>query len=796
MNIFAKILATTLPFVFCFLLAAVGTTYYFSRAAITTLAESWLATHLVEAVKVAAGQDEMLRRYGLENVPASVFKAKLDADRIMSGIRIGESGMILGVDASGIVTVHPDSAMIGRDVSAEAWFKTLRPGRQHLLYRTAQGRQLAVSDYFEPWRWYILAIDPEQEVFSGVNRMRPYLFGIAVAGFIVLAVVLMLLTRRWTEPLRQLTHGAERIGRGDLDMRITVRSRDEFGRLSRVFNQMARQLRKSLTALKHREAHFRSLIENAADMIVILDAEGGVQYASPSTERLLGYPPDALAGRRAFDLVHPDDLALASERFDHRRETVRPTAPMECRLRHVNGSWVTFEATGNNLLEDPAVRGIVVNARDITARKAAETALQRAYQELETRVADRTAELFRTNAQLRQEINEREQMGEEKERLQGQLLQAQKMEAIGTLAGGIAHDFNNLLMGIQGNVDVMAMDLGAEHRHGPRLDTIRDCVSSGTRLTQQLLGFARLGKYEVKATDPNALVAKSADMFGRTRQELRVVATYQPDVWTISVDRGQLEQVLLNLLINAWQAMPKGGTIFLETANAALTNDQVRVHQAVPGNFVRISVADTGIGMDKTTMERIFDPFFTTKTMTRGTGLGLASAYGIVRNHGGFIEVTSEIGRGSVFSVYLKAVEAPRVEPAVDAARPHQGSETILVVDDDGLIVDVGQAMLQTLGYEVLTAGSGREAVSIYREQRNRIDLVILDMVMPDMGGGQTFDQLKAIDADIKVLLASGYSINGQASEILARGCRGFIQKPFDLQALSEKVRSVLDRGA
>ena len=794
MNTFSKILITTLPLVFGLLLATVGTTYHFSRTAITELAETYLDTRLAEAMKVVAHQDTMLRQYGLETIPASVAKAKLDAGQIIATSGVGKKGTIFAVDADGTIAMHPDGQMVGRDISKEPWFRNRPPERGRLIHQTPQGRHLAMMDYFAPWQWYLVASAPQREVYGAADRMKPYLLGFGVVGFAVIAMALMLLTRRLMQPLRMLTDGAEQIGNGVLDTRIVIQSRDEFGRLASVFNQMAHQLQETLTALQHREAHFRALIENSSDLIAIVDANGSIRYLSPSIDRLLGYSEDALNGRRVFDFVHPDDLDAAQGVF--RRRAVDDDAAASVvvlRFRHQDGSWRAIEATGNNLLDHPAVGGIVVNARDITKRTAAEAALQQAYSQLEDRVAERTVELFKANARLRLEIEERKQTMREKEELRDQLLHAQKMEAIGTLAGGIAHDFNNLLMGIQGNVDLLALEPDLVD-HSERLDTIRGCVLSGTGLTKQLLGFARLGKYEAKATNPNELVEKSADMFLRTRQEIRVVSNLEQAVWRVNVDRAQIEQVLLNLFINAWQAMPEGGTLSLETANVSLDGRQASRHQVSPGKYVRIAVSDTGIGMDDATMKRIFDPFFTTKVMQRGTGLGLASAYGIIRNHGGDITVRSAKDNGSTFHIFLKAFDGESVSACpTGSEKPRTGNETLLLVDDDALIVDVGQAMLSALGYAVIAAHSGEQAVAIYRERGDTIALVILDMIMPDMSGGRTFDALKAIDPDVKVLLASGYSINGQATEILARGCSGFIQKPFDLQRLSKKVREIID---
>ena len=793
MNTYSKVLITTLPLVFLLLLSTVGIAYHFSRTALTELAETWLDTRLSEAMQIAAGNDDMLHRYGLEDIPASVAKAKMDTGAAMSAIEVGEQGFIFAIDRRGILVMHPDPAMIGRDVSQNTWFKALKAGRSRLTHLTPAGRNLAMVDYFEPWEWYILASDPEREVYGVANRMKPYLLYLGLIGFSAMTVALMLLTRRLTKPLRLLTVGAQKIGEGDLDTRIAIRSGDEFGRLAQVFNQMAGQLQETLTQLQHREAHFRSLIEHTNDLIVIVDAKGCISYLSPSIERILGYPRNSVMGRRAFDFIHPDDLAYARTLFTQRIASVAIEPPSELRIRHHDGSWRTIEATSNNLLHHPAVQGLVVNARDITGRKETEAALQRSHDQLEDRVAARTAELFETNAQLRQEIQEREKVSREKENLHDQLLQAQKMEAIGTLAGGIAHDFNNLLMGIQGNVEMMALDIGPAHTHSGRLKTIRDCVHSGARLTQQLLGFARMGKYEVKPTEINTLVQTSIDMFGRTRKELRITHQWVKDAWVVEIDQGQIEQVLLNLLINAWQAMPDGGSLYLETANVILEAYQAAPHGADPGKYVKITIADTGTGMDPAIVDRIFDPFFTTKTIGRGTGLGLASAYGIVRNHGGFIEVSSQEGIGTTFTIHLKASDAQLDESTLVRTSAQEGNETILLVDDDPLILDVGKAMLAALGYAVLVAKGGQEAVETYRNHGNRIRLVILDMIMPDMGGGKTYDQLKAFDPGIMVLLSSGYSINGQATAILNRGCNGFIQKPFDLQSLSQKVRKIID---
>jgi two-component system, cell cycle sensor histidine kinase and response regulator CckA len=327
-----------------------------------------------------------------------------------------------------------------------------------------------------------------------------------------------------------------------------------------------------------------------------------------------------------------------------------------------------------------------------------------------------------------------------------------------------------------------------------KLKKIENFIQSGASLTKQILGFAKGGKYDVKPLSLNETVYKTADMFGRTRKQIGIRHDYQPDVWTVKADRSQLEQVLLNIYVNAWQAMPDGGEIHLKTTNETLDESYVKPFEVPAGHYVKLSVTDTGIGMDEATLARIFDPFFTTKEVGRGTGLGLASAYGIVRNHGGFITVYSEPGSGSTFNIYLPASDEEVVEMQSFYETLSKGTETILLVDDEELVLEVAQELLTDLGYKVFQARNGGEAVQIYEKNREQIDLVILDMIMPGLSGSGAFERLKAIDRNVKVLLSSGYSISNQASDLLDKGCVGFLAKPFSMKSLSQKLREVLEK--
>jgi CheY-like chemotaxis protein len=282
-------------------------------------------------------------------------------------------------------------------------------------------------------------------------------------------------------------------------------------------------------------------------------------------------------------------------------------------------------------------------------------------------------------------------------------------------------------------------------------------------------------------------------MFGRAKKEITIHKKCQSNIWTVEVDQFQIEQVLLNLYVNAWQAMSGTGELYIQTENIMLNDKYVKPYRIASGKYVKISVTDTGTGIDETIQHRIFDPFFTTKEISRGTGLGLASAYGIIKNHGGIINSISKKGEGATFNIFLPASEKKIFKEKMPQKDILKGSETVLFVDDEDIIIDVGRDLLKKLGYDVLTAKGGIEAVEIYKTNPKKIDIVILDMIMPEMGGGDTYEKLRDVDPGVKVLLSSGYSIDGQASKILSRGCDGFIQKPFDIKSLSLEIRKILD---
>ena len=508
-------------------------------------------------------------------------------------------------------------------------------------------------------------------------------------------------------------------------------------------------------ALRESEEKYRTILESIEEGCFETDTDGNLTFFSNPFLKILGYSRNELLGGNTSSYTSPDTATSMEPITERLRETGKPENVTDYDVIRKDGTSLTLELSVS-LLKDQD--GLPMGYRGVL-----------------------------------RDVSERRKTEEEKHKLESQLQQAQKMESIGTLAGGIAHDFNNILMGIQGNASLMLLKIESDHPNYEKIKNIEKYVQNGTELTKQLLGFARRGKYLIKATDLNEIIEKSSSLFGRTKKEIRVHTTLSDDLWTAEVDRGQIEQVLLNLYVNAWQAMSNGGDLYLQTENIILDRSYVKPYRVEPGRYIKISVSDTGVGIDKETQERIFEPFFTTKEMGRGTGLGLASVYGIIKSHGGYINVYSEQEKGTVFTIYLPASQKEAsIEKEAAPAAIIKGSGTVLLIDDEKMILDVGIELLEELGYTVESAMSGQEAIDIFKEDPNKIDLVIMDMIMPEMGGGETFDRLKEIDPDVKVLLSSGYSINGQATKILRRGCDGFIQKPFNMNQLAEKVQKIL----
>jgi len=533
--------------------------------------------------------------------------------------------------------------------------------------------------------------------------------------------------------------------------------KDENGQVVRIAGiaEDITERKRAEVALRESEERFRELAELMPETIFEVNLEGQLTFVNRNAYNYFGYTQaDLKRGLSSFDMIIPADRDRAQENVA-RILSGEQTGINEYTALRKDGITFPVMIYSAPIFKEGKPVGLRGFAIDITDRKTAE---------------------------------------EERRKLEVQFQQAQRFEALGTLAGGIAHDFNNLLMNIQGNTSLMLFELNNTHPHFELLKNIEKQVKSGAQLTRQMLGYARKGKFNVKPVDLNQIVGESAETFGRTRKEITIERKFENDLFSIAADESQIDQVLLNLYVNAADAMPGGGKLILKTQNQTHLNIKSDHYNPMPGNYAQLTIRDTGSGMDKATLERIFDPFFTTKEMGRGTGLGLASVYGIIKSHDGYIDVESEKGQGTTFTIFLPASESGVEGNAEADARLIKGSGTLMIVDDEELVLDVGVKMLKKLGYTVLKALNGTEAVEIFAANKDKIKMVILDIIMPDMGGGQVYEKIKAINPQVKVLLCSGYSVDGQAIELLERGCEGFMQKPFTMEELSGKITQIMKK--
>jgi len=513
-------------------------------------------------------------------------------------------------------------------------------------------------------------------------------------------------------------------------------------------------------ALRTSEERFKRLVQNSSDVIAILDEKGIVASVSGPSKAIMGYEPEELVGTNAFDHIHPGDRESTLKTFTEDVAQAGSTHRWEYRFRHRDGSWVVMEAVGTNLLKDPVVKGIVLNIREITERKDAE---------------------------------------EERNKLQEQLQQAMKMEAVGRLAGGVAHDFNNLLTVIHGYVELARMKLTPPDPLLKAIDGIHRAAESAAALTNQLLAFSRRQIIEPRVLSLNDLIEGLAKMLTRLIGEdieLRIVLAEV--LGSVRVDPGQFEQVLVNLAVNARDAMPNGGRLVIETADVELDEEYCSRHsQMQPGRYIQLAMSDTGHGMSEEVKRHLFEPFFTTKDKGQGTGLGMATTFGAVKQAGGAIEVYSEVDRGTTFKIYLPRVEAQaerlvKEAPDLELAR---GKETILLVEDDEGVRDVALNILEHLGYRVLTAANGGEAFLLVEKHAGPIALLMTDVVMPGINGRELAERLLRLKPDMKVLFTSGYTENVIVHHGVVDRNLNFIGKPYSMQALARKIRDVLDQA-
>ncbi len=506
--------------------------------------------------------------------------------------------------------------------------------------------------------------------------------------------------------------------------------------------------------LKESEKKYRDLYDDSPDGYYSLAENGLIVEVNRTFLGMLGYRRDEVVGKKCIEnLLADESVKICRAKF--------PELKKKGRMANLELNLVRKEGT---------LLPVMMNAAASYDSNGA----------------------FVVSRCMVRDISDRKKAEEERRRLQEQLFQSQKLEALGTLAGGVAHDFNNLLASILGYASLAKADLAEDDPLYRHVDIIETASLRASELTQQLLAFARGGKYDPKPNDVSAIVREVAALLSRTMDKSIVLnLETERNLRPVFCDSGQIQQAILNTCINGRDAMPKGGTLTITTANVHLEIKDVQYFVDVPpGDYVRISVSDTGIGMDRQTQQHMFEPFFTTKE--KGTGLGLSLVYGIIKKHNGFIQIYSEPGKGSTFELNLPACSGEETcAKKGEDMELHRGSGIVLVVDDEPLVTELAGDILQRFGYEVLRAGNGEEAVSLYQLKSQEVVAVVLDIVMPGMDGREVFQKLRTINPGAKVIVSSGYSHDRDADELLEQGAAGFVQKPYRIAELIRVVNQI-----
>lgn len=519
------------------------------------------------------------------------------------------------------------------------------------------------------------------------------------------------------------------------------------------YQQAIQKLHLSEKLLRASERKYRSLVESIPDIIFALDLNGSITYIGPRWKKILGHDESEVLGKFFIHFAPAEEHSFLTQVFKEARNFKKSVENICWQSKRKDGQIRFFSGSAAPLLDEQGqVVGTMGIARDITEQK----------------------------------------------KLEEQLLQAQKMESIGNLAGGIAHDFNNLLGGILGYASFAKKKMSPEDPLYHSVNSIERTAGQAAELTRQLLGFARRGKYQVKPINCNALIQDLIQFLGRTiDKRITLEVDLDPRLNLIEGDEAQLQQSLINICLNARDAMSSGGILKIVTKNQSLSHDlPLKQRGWKEGSYIRITISDNGSGMTQEIQSQIFEPFFTTKEPGRGTGLGLSMVYGIIQNHGGVIDVKSAPDQGTTFEILLPSIADVMIQEDVLPTPPTispKGTETILIVDDEEIIRQLGADILEDVGYKVILASRGEEAIALYRQKRKDIGLVVLDVVMPGLGGKETFRKLREINPNIKVLLSSGYSTDGEVGEILKEGVSGLIQKPYKDEELIGKVREMLD---
>lgn len=700
-------------------------------------------------------------------------KQRLDAvltelRKTFNNIHIGENSYMFMFTSDKQMLIHPE--LQGKDVSevvnpvtGENFFNQIveaskTPGKS-LEYSWKKPhdddnelfqKKLYVS-YFEPLEWYICVSYYQEEVNRPAQELGWRVLSFSLFFLFLALVVSYFLGRSVTAPLKKLSLAAEAIEqRGIGAANIPISGTQETRYLGEVLSQTLKTIGEKENSLRESELKYRQLVENVNDAIFIAQ-DGSIKFANNKTAKLTGYSVEELKKISFAEIVHPDDQAMVSERHIRRMRGDKGVPEI-----------YTFRMlTKNNIKQTILLSTVMVEwhgypavlccARDITAQRK----LERAF------------------------------------------FQAQKMDAVGQLAGGIAHDFNNMLSGILGAAQLLRYTGDSlKSKEKEYIELIIKTVGQATDLTSKLLAFGHKGKTMSQVVDVHSIIDDVYDLLGRTINRKIEFGVEKRALNCITIgDNSAIQNAFVNMCINASHSMPDGGKVYIKTTNVELSKKfcDGSPFDIAPGQFIDIEFQDSGCGIPKEHLEKIFEPFFTTKEQGRGTGLGLAATYGTVRDHHGAITVSSQLGVGTVFHVYLPCTEDTVKVTEVDK-KIEPGSGRILLVDDEEIIRITGKKILEMMGYEVLLAEDGREAVEIFSEKYKEIDVVVMDMVMPEMDGAEAFGKMRQIDSNSKIIIATGFTNYENLSVLREQGLAGFIHKPFSDHDLSRLLKEVIEK--
>ena len=693
------------------------------------------------------------------------------------GLRFGKTGYSYVLDGKGNVIIHPSYTGSIYDIEDEDLRATAakiidqKTGR--IVYDWSNAgeytirKKIVLLNYITEIDWIVASSGYLAELHGALIHIQNVNFVITV---IVIEVELMMTL--WigsviTSPLRRMMKHFSTGATGDFSVRMDDSARDEFGKLARYFNSFMETLqqfsgslqeevlehRRSLEARRESEERFRLLAENSPDIIISLDQRGCISYVNPVVEKILGYTPHELAGK-SF---------LVMARGQEANEYIR-------QFRKVRSGEILLDYTGVLVHKNGSVRHFIFCGAPATDGKGNMVGIEGVLKDITDR-----------------------------RNLEFQLQQVQKLEAVGTLAGGVAHDFNNILTAIRGSLDISLLMVDQNDPIMKNLQQIEKAVTRASDLTRQLLFFSRRQPVEMAPLNLNQSVDNILRIIERLIGEnIAITLDLAPDLQPVMADGGNIEQVIMNLMINARDAMPEGGTITIRTRNATVRDEYVKTHPyARPGKFVCLSIEDTGIGMDSEVAEHIFEPFFTTKEQGKGTGLGLAVVYGIVKKHKGWIVADSRPGEGTVFTIFFPvSTEESSPEPgrhARNSGDTRGRGEKILVIEDDPSVLSFAGAALKGNGYTVLTAASATEARVVFHEHQDSLHLIFSDVVLPDKNGLDLVDEFEREKPGIRILMTSGYMDEKSLSRIIRDNNHRFLPKPYAMKDLINTVRALLD---